>query len=205
MRPEQPRSFEAMGVTVEVGGADHGAFEQIRDLFAAREAVFSRFRSGSESRASTAARRLFSRLLPSSPAPSRWPSPLPSRPTDWSTRPLEWPRGSRLRPTFAASPGRAPARACSPRPVAGARHRQRSPLPRGGPAARPEWVVKGGRRRRGRPARRRRFRLGRRRPRDPRRMDVAARRRNRAPRGGGLATSGSSRRSWIRGGDRNTT
>ena len=37
-----------MGVTVEVGGADHSAFEQIRDLFAAREAVFSRFRSGSE-------------------------------------------------------------------------------------------------------------------------------------------------------------
>jgi thiamine biosynthesis lipoprotein len=37
-----------MGVTVEVGGADHVAFEQIRDLFAAREAVFSRFRSGSE-------------------------------------------------------------------------------------------------------------------------------------------------------------
>lgn len=48
MRPEQPRSFEAMGVTVEVGGADHIAFEQIRDLFAQREAVFSRFRSGSE-------------------------------------------------------------------------------------------------------------------------------------------------------------
>ena len=37
-----------MGVTVEVGGADHIAFEQIRELFAAREAVFSRFRSGSE-------------------------------------------------------------------------------------------------------------------------------------------------------------
>ena len=48
MRPELQRSFEAMGVTVEVGGADHIAFEQIRDLFAAREAVFSRFRSGSE-------------------------------------------------------------------------------------------------------------------------------------------------------------
>ena len=48
MHPEQPRIFEAMGVTVEVCGADHIAFEQIRDLFAAREAVFSRFRSGSE-------------------------------------------------------------------------------------------------------------------------------------------------------------
>jgi thiamine biosynthesis lipoprotein len=48
MRPEQPRSFEAMGVTVEVGGADRFAFERIRELFAEREAVFSRFRSGSE-------------------------------------------------------------------------------------------------------------------------------------------------------------
>ena len=48
MRPEQHRSFQAMGVTVEVGGADRVAFEQIRALFAAREAVFSRFRSGSE-------------------------------------------------------------------------------------------------------------------------------------------------------------
>ncbi len=37
-----------MGVTVEVGGADRSAFEQVRELFAAREAVFSRFRSGSE-------------------------------------------------------------------------------------------------------------------------------------------------------------
>jgi len=48
MHPEQPRSFESMGVTVEVGGADDIAFEQIRELFAAREAVFSRFRSDSE-------------------------------------------------------------------------------------------------------------------------------------------------------------
>jgi thiamine biosynthesis lipoprotein ApbE len=48
MRPEQPRSFEAMGVTVEVGGADRFAFEQIRELFAECDAVFSRFRSGSE-------------------------------------------------------------------------------------------------------------------------------------------------------------
>ena len=48
MRPEQPRSFEAMGVTVEVCGADHITFDQIRDLFAAREAVFSRFLGGSE-------------------------------------------------------------------------------------------------------------------------------------------------------------
>jgi len=48
MRPEQHRSFQAMGVTVEVVGADRVAFEQIRALFAAREAVFSRFRSGSE-------------------------------------------------------------------------------------------------------------------------------------------------------------
>jgi FAD:protein FMN transferase len=48
MRPEQPRSFEAMGVTVEVGGADRFAFEPIRELFAEREAAFSRFRRGSE-------------------------------------------------------------------------------------------------------------------------------------------------------------
>ncbi len=48
MRPEQPRSFEAMGVTVEVCGADQIAFDQIRDLFAAGEAVFSRFLGGSE-------------------------------------------------------------------------------------------------------------------------------------------------------------
>ena len=48
MRPEQRRSFEAMGVTIEVGGADCSTFEEIRALFAAREAVFSRFRSGSE-------------------------------------------------------------------------------------------------------------------------------------------------------------
>ena len=48
MRPEQPQRFEAMGVTVEVGGADRVTFEQIRALFAEREAVFSRFRSGSE-------------------------------------------------------------------------------------------------------------------------------------------------------------
>ena len=37
-----------MGVTVEVGGADRSRFEEIRALFAAREAVFSRFLSGSE-------------------------------------------------------------------------------------------------------------------------------------------------------------
>jgi thiamine biosynthesis lipoprotein len=48
MRPEQPRTFEAMGVTVEVGGADGSTFERIRALFSAREAVFSRFRSDSE-------------------------------------------------------------------------------------------------------------------------------------------------------------
>jgi thiamine biosynthesis lipoprotein len=48
MRPEQPQRFEAMGVTVEVGGADRVTFERIRVLFAEREAVFSRFRSGSE-------------------------------------------------------------------------------------------------------------------------------------------------------------
>jgi thiamine biosynthesis lipoprotein ApbE len=48
MRPEQPQRFEAMGVTVEVGGADRVTFERIRVLFAEREDVFSRFRSGSE-------------------------------------------------------------------------------------------------------------------------------------------------------------
>ena len=48
MRPEQPQRFEAMGVTVEVGGADRVTFERIRLLFAEREDVFSRFRSGSE-------------------------------------------------------------------------------------------------------------------------------------------------------------
>jgi thiamine biosynthesis lipoprotein len=48
MRPEQRRSFEAMGVTVEVGGADRSTFEEIQALFVAREAVFSRFLSGSE-------------------------------------------------------------------------------------------------------------------------------------------------------------
>jgi thiamine biosynthesis lipoprotein len=37
-----------MGVTVEVGGVDRSALERIRGLFAEREAVFSRFRSGSE-------------------------------------------------------------------------------------------------------------------------------------------------------------
>ena len=48
MRPEEPQRFEAMGVTVEVGGADRVTFERIQVLFAEREAVFSRFRSGSE-------------------------------------------------------------------------------------------------------------------------------------------------------------
>jgi thiamine biosynthesis lipoprotein len=48
MRPEQPQRFEAMGVTVEVAGADRLTFERIRVLFAEREDVFSRFRSGSE-------------------------------------------------------------------------------------------------------------------------------------------------------------
>ena len=47
MRREQ-RSFQAMGVMVEVGGADRSTFEEIRALFAEREAVFSRFLSGSE-------------------------------------------------------------------------------------------------------------------------------------------------------------
>jgi thiamine biosynthesis lipoprotein len=47
MHPEQ-QSFEAMGVTVEVGGADRSTFEEIQALFAEREAVFSRFLSGSE-------------------------------------------------------------------------------------------------------------------------------------------------------------
>ena len=37
-----------MGVTVEVGGADRSTLERVRELFAEREAVFSRFRSGSE-------------------------------------------------------------------------------------------------------------------------------------------------------------
>jgi thiamine biosynthesis lipoprotein len=37
-----------MDVTVEVGGADRFTFEAIRTLFSAREAVFSRFRSDSE-------------------------------------------------------------------------------------------------------------------------------------------------------------
>jgi thiamine biosynthesis lipoprotein len=37
-----------MGVTVEIGGADRSLVQQIRELFAEREAVFSRFRSGSE-------------------------------------------------------------------------------------------------------------------------------------------------------------
>jgi thiamine biosynthesis lipoprotein len=46
--PPDHRSFEAMGVTVEVGGADRVTFETIRALFSAREAVFSRFRSDSE-------------------------------------------------------------------------------------------------------------------------------------------------------------
>ena len=46
--PPEPRRFEAMGVTVEVGGADRRALAEIQTLFAAREAVFSRFRSDSE-------------------------------------------------------------------------------------------------------------------------------------------------------------
>jgi thiamine biosynthesis lipoprotein len=46
--PREPRSFEAMGVTVEVGGADSFTLETIRTLFSAREAVFSRFRGDSE-------------------------------------------------------------------------------------------------------------------------------------------------------------
>jgi thiamine biosynthesis lipoprotein len=46
--PREPRRFEAMGVTVEVGGADRSTFEAIRTLFSAREAVFSRFRGDSE-------------------------------------------------------------------------------------------------------------------------------------------------------------
>ena len=99
MRPEQPRSFEAMGVTVEVGGADHSAFEadprrsspRARPSSAASGAAVS-------SRASTAARRPFSRSLPSSPAPSRWPSPLPSRPRIGRPEPRSGTRGCRLRP-----------------------------------------------------------------------------------------------------------
>jgi thiamine biosynthesis lipoprotein len=47
MRPELS-SFRAMGVTVEVGGADRDALRRIRALFAEREARFSRFRADSE-------------------------------------------------------------------------------------------------------------------------------------------------------------
>ncbi len=47
MRPE-PHAFEAMGVRVEVEGADRAALGRIEGLFAEREAIFSRFRPDSE-------------------------------------------------------------------------------------------------------------------------------------------------------------
>ncbi len=46
--PPEPDSFESMGVRVEVGGADRAALRRIRALFAARDARFSRFRPESE-------------------------------------------------------------------------------------------------------------------------------------------------------------
>ena len=157
-----------MGVTVEVGGADRSTFEEIRALFAAREAVFSRFRSGSElsrlNRSDAIGRRGHSRLRPRGLGGSRScaPDPRIGRP-----EPRSGARGCRLRPELRrAPPGRAPAGAFSPRLVAGGRHRRRDPLSRGGDEARPERRRQehGGRRRR-RLAPRRRLCLGRRRPR----------------------------------------
>lgn len=46
--PREQRNFDAMGVTVEVGGGDADAFARIKELFGLREAVFSRFRADSE-------------------------------------------------------------------------------------------------------------------------------------------------------------
>jgi hypothetical protein len=88
--PREPRRFEAMGITVEVGGADGTAFERIRSLFAAREAVFSRFRSDSElSRLNRSDASIVESHPPSlMRLPWRW-APL-GRPGGWSTRASAW-------------------------------------------------------------------------------------------------------------------
>ena len=73
-------------------------------------------------------------------------------------------------------PDERPPGASSPGLVAGARHRRRDPLPRGGHEARPERRRQGqDRRRRARGARRHRLRRRRRRRRDPRRLVAACR------------------------------